>query len=467
MQALAASFQEITVAIISMVTDIAFSQVRVLGVDVEWAVLWMAVPMLFFTVYLGFVNVRCFPLSIRILKGRYADPDAPGEVTQFQALTTALAGTVGLGNIAGVAIAIGIGGPGAAFWMMVIAFFAMSLKFAESTLAVKHRTILADGSVFGGPMYYLRAGLEERNWPLLGKVLALSYALCAIPQMLVYTQVNQAYSQLSAVTGLEAPWTFGFVLALAVALVIIGGIRSIASVTSRVVPLMCAIYLLAAVTILVLHAGAIPGALVSIVSGAFAPEGVVGGVIGVFVIGMRRAVYSTEAGTGVSTMVHAAAKTREPVSQGLAASTEPFFDTVVVNFMTALVIVVTGAYQLEGLNDIQITSAAFGSVIWWFPYILAVCVLLFAFTTIISWSYYMSRVWAFLFGHSRLSMYVYRVLFCVALIPGGVLTVRQVIDFIDSLVVLVTIPNIIGLYILAPTIKRDLRDYLAGVAAPK
>ncbi|MDG1215049.1 MAG: alanine/glycine:cation symporter family protein, partial [Luminiphilus sp.] len=447
------------------VTGLAFSQVRMFGVDIEWAVLWMAVPMLFFTVYLGFVNVRCFPLSIRILRGRYADPDAPGEVSQFEALTTALAGTVGLGNIAGVAIAIGIGGPGAAFWMIVIAFFAMTLKFAESMLAVKHRIILEDGSVYGGPMYYLRSALEEKNLPLLGKILGLIYAACAIPQMLVFTQVNQAYSQLSAVTGIEAPWTFGLLLSAAVALVIIGGIRSIASVTSRLVPLMCVIYLLAAVTILVLNASTIPHALVAIAVGAFAPEGVVGGVIGVFVIGMRRAVYSTEAGTGISTMVHAAAKTREPVSQGLAASVEPFFDTILVNSMTALVIVVTGAHQLDGLNDIQMTSAAFGSVVWWFPYVLAVCVLLFAFTTIISWSYYMSRAWACLLGYSRLSMIIYRVLFCLAVVPGAVMTVQQVVDFIDSLVVLVTIPNIIGLYLLAPTIKRDLKDYLGRLAA--
>jgi AGCS family alanine or glycine:cation symporter len=465
MQALAAGLEELLGVLTSLVTGLAFSQVRMFGVDIEWAVLWMAVPMLFFTVYLGFVNVRCFPLSIRILRGRYADPDAPGEVSQFEALTTALAGTVGLGNIAGVAIAIGIGGPGAAFWMIVIAFFAMTLKFAESMLAVKHRIILEDGSVYGGPMYYLRSALEEKNLPLLGKILGLIYAACAIPQMLVFTQVNQAYSQLSAVTGIEAPWTFGLLLSAAVALVIIGGIRSIASVTSRLVPLMCVIYLLAAVTILVLNASAIPHALVAIAVGAFAPEGVVGGVIGVFVIGMRRAVYSTEAGTGISTMVHAAAKTREPVSQGLAASVEPFFDTMLVNSMTALVIVVTGAHQLDGLNDIQMTSAAFGSVVWWFPYVLAVCVLLFAFTTIISWSYYMSRAWACLLGYSRLSMIIYRVLFCLAVVPGAVMTVQQVVDFIDSLVVLVTIPNIIGLYLLAPTIKRDLKDYLGRLAA--
>jgi len=453
-------FQEIASSLISGLSNVAFSQVSILGIRIEWAVLWMALPMLFFTFYLRFVNVRGFRLSLRILKGRYADADAPGEVSQFQALTTALSGTIGLGNIAGVAIAIAIGGPGATFWMIIIAFFAMSLKFAEAMLAVKHRIVLRDGSIFGGPMYYLRYGLEAKNLPGLGKYLALFYAIGVIPQMLQYTQVNQAYSQLSAVTGFEFPWLFGILLSITVGLVIIGGIKSIAKLTSRLVPFMCALYLLATLTILITHIDAIPAAIASIFKGALAPEGVVGGVVGVFVIGMRRAIYSTEAGTGVSTMVHAAAKTNEPVSQGLAALIEPFLDTVVVCTMTALVIVVTGAYRIEGLNDIQITSAAFGSVIWWFPYILAICVLLFAFSTIISWSYYMSRVWSFLFGYSHFSLYTFRLLFCVALIPGGALTVQQAIDLMDGLLVLITIPNIIGLYILAPTVRRDLMDYL-------
>jgi AGCS family alanine or glycine:cation symporter len=453
--------RDVAAAMISALGDFAFSQINVFGVQIEWAVIWMALPMLFFTFYLNFVNVRWFRLAIQILKGRYSDPGAPGEVSQFQALTTALSGTIGLGNIAGVAIAISIGGPGATFWMIVIAFFAMSLKFAEATLAVKYRLIREQGSVFGGPMYYLRYGLEEKRLPMLGKVLALFYGIVAIPQMLQYTQVNQAYSQLSAVTGFEFPWLFGLGISIAVALVIIGGIKSIAEFTSRLVPLMCGIYLLATSTILITHIDAIPGAFASILRGAFAPEGVVGGVIGVFVVGMRRAVYSTEAGTGASTIVHAAAKTREPVSQGLAALVEPFADTIVVSTMTALVIIVTDAYRIDGLNDIQITSAAFGSVIWWFPYILAVCVLLFAFSTIISWSYYMSRVWSFLFGHSVLSLKIYRTIFCIALIPGAALTIHQVIDLMDGLLVLMTIPNIIGLFILAPTIKRDLIDYLA------
>lgn len=445
---------------ISTISDVVFSQISVFGVRIEWVVLWMAIPMVFFTFYFKFVNVSSLRLSLQIIKGRYADPNAPGEVSQFEALTAALSGTVGLGNIAGVAIAISIGGPGATFWMIVVAFFAMSLKFAECTLGVKHRIILSDGSVFGGPMYYLRRGLEEKNWPRLGKYLALTYGIFAIPSMLQFTQVNQAYSQLSAVTGYEFPWLFGIGLASMVGLVIIGGIKSIARVTSRLVPAMCGIYLLATLTILITHFDAIPDAFVSIYRGAFAPEGVIGGVVGVFVIGMRRAVYSTEAGTGASTMVHAAAKTNEPVSQGLAALFEPFVDTIIVSTMTALVIIVTGAYKIDGLNDILITSAAFGSVISWFPYILAICVLLFAFSTIISWAYYMSRVWSFLFGYTRLSLNTFRFLFCIALIPGGVLTVQQVIDLIDSFLFLMTIPNIIGLYILAPTIKRDLIDYL-------
>lgn len=452
---------------IAALTGIVFGQVQIFGVQVEWVVLWMAIPMVFFTAYFKFINVRGFRLSLEILKGRYADPDAPGEVSQFQALTTALSGTIGLGNIAGVAIAISIGGPGATFWMIVIAFFAMSLKFVECTLAVKHRVILPDGTVFGGPMYYLRRGLEEKSWPTLGKYLALSYGLLAIPNMLVFAQVNQAYSQISSVTGYEFPWLFGIGLASVVGLVIIGGIKSIAKVTGRIVPLMCGIYLLATVVILIMHADAIPSAIAAIFRGAFVPEGVVGGVVGVFVIGMRRAVYSTEAGTGLSTVAHAAAKTREPVSQGLASLLEPFVDTVIVCTMTALVIIVTGAHEIDGLNDIQMTSAAFGSVISWFPYVLAVCVLLFAVSTIISWSYYMSRVWSFLFGYTPFSQYSFRVVFCIAVIPGGVFSVQQVIDLIDCFVFLITIPNVIGLYFLAPTIKRDLTAYLSKVKSSR
>jgi len=445
---------------ISGLTNIVFSQISVFGVGIEWVVLWLAVPMVFITFYLRFVNVQQFRLALSISSGRYADPDAPGEVSQFQALMTALSGTIGLGNIAGVAIAIAIGGPGATFWMIVIAFFAMSLKFEECVLGVKYREILPDGSVFGGPMHYLRRGLEDKRMPRLGKALALTYGILAITNIVPFTQVNQAYSQLSSVTGQEFPWIFGVSLSLLVGLVIVGGLRGIAKLTSRLVPLMCAIYLVATLTILVTHFHLIPNAILAIFEGAFAPKGVAGGAIGVFVAGMRRAVYSTEAGTGLSSMVHAAAKTKEPVSQGLVALLGPFFDTVIVCTMTALVIIVTGVYKLEGLDDIQMTSAAFGTVIWWFPYVLAFCVLLFAFSTIVSWSIYMSRVWAFLFGHSKNSLAMFRLLYCISLIPGGVFSVKQVIDLVDSFLFLAVIPNIVGLYILAPMVKRDLEIYL-------
>ena len=456
-------FADFSDQVISAFSDFIFKQITLFGTPVEWIVLWLALPMVLFTVYFGFINVRVFPLTWKILAGRYADPKAGGEVSQFQALTTALSGTVGLGNIAGVAIAIAIGGPGATFWMIVIAFFAMSLKFAECTLGVKYRIIRPDGTVYGGPMYYLQRGLDAQGLPRLGKYLALAYGICALPLLLQIGQVNQAYSQISSVVGFEFPWLFGIGLALATGAVIIGGLQGIIQVTSRLVPIMCAIYIFAALVILLSHIPEIPGAFVAIFKGAFNPEGVVGGIVGVFVVGMRRAVYSTEAGVGSSTMIHAAAKTDEPISEGLVALMEPFIDTVIISTMTALVIIVTGAYKIDGLNDIQMTSAAFASVISWFPYILAISVLLFAFSTIVSWSYYISRVWSFLFGYSATSQSVFRLIFCLALIPGGALTVQQAFDLIDSFFFLITIPNLIGLYLMAPQIKRDLQDYLSCV----
>jgi len=454
-------FAEFAETVSAGLSGFVFSQITLFGTPVEWIVLWMALPMVIFTVYFGFINLRVFRLAGDIVAGRYAKPEAEGEVSQFQALATALSGTVGLGNIAGVAIAIAIGGPGATFWMIVIAFFAMTLKFVECTLGVKYRIVQQDGTISGGPMYYLPAGLASRGWPRLGKFLGVSYAIFAVPSLLQLGQVNQAYSQVSSVLGFSFPWTFGLALSAATALVIFGGLPGIARVTSRLVPFMCTVYILSALVILFVHLDQIPAAISSIVEGAFNPDGVIGGAVGVFVIGMRRAIYSTEAGIGSSTMVHAAAKTDEPISEGFVALFEPFIDTVIISTMTALVIVVTGAYRIDGLNDIQITSAAFASVFAWFPYVLALAVLLFAFSTIVSWSYYISRVWSYLFGESKRSQITYRTIFCLALIPGGALSVTQVIDLIDSFFFLMAIPNIIGLYILAPQIKADLQSYLA------
>lgn len=446
---------------ITAFNNAVFSTVSLAGTDVELIVLWLALPMLLLTVYLGFINLRGFKIAWHVVTGRYKDEKAPGEVSQFQALSTALSGTVGLGNIAGVAIAIGIGGPGATFWMAVIGLFAMSLKFSEVSLSVKYRKINPDGTVSGGPMYYLSRGLKARGWPRLGALLGWSYALFALPSLLQIAQVNQAYSQISLVTGFASPWIFGLLFAAATAVVIVGGIGGIARVTSKLVPLMAFVYLGGAAFILISHADQLPAAFALIFEEAFNPRAAgVGSVAAVFVIGMRRAVYSTEAGVGSATIAHAAAKTHEPISEGMVALMEPFIDTVVICSITALVIVVTGVYKIEGLNDIQMTSAAFNSVISGFDLVLAFAVLLFCFSTIVSWAYYTSKVWGFVFGESNASLRVFQVIYCTALIPGAVLSMQQVFDIMDSIFFLMAVPNVIGLYLMAGELKQDLKSYL-------
>lgn len=459
-------FIQFLVSMIEALDALVFMRATVAGVEFQWIVLWMMLPMILLTFYFGFINLRSFKRAWAVIKGHYHDDKNPGEVSQFQALSTALSGTVGLGNIAGVAVAIGLGGPGATFWMILIGLFAMTLKFAECTLGVKYRVIHEDGTISGGPMYYLQLGLKNRGntWARIGKILAWSYAILAFPSLLQVAQVNQAYSQISFVAGVEGAgyaWGFGVFLAILTAIVIIGGIKSIAKVTSKLVPLMVIIYVSAALVILIGNASHIPDAFGTIFRSAFSMEAGIGGLIGVFIIGMKRAVYSTEAGLGSATMAHAAAKTKEPISEGMVALMEPFIDTVVVSTMTALVIIITGAYTIDGLNDIQMTSAAFGSVISWFPYILAVAVFMFAFSTIISWGYYSSKIWEFLFGGSSHSMMTFKIVFCVTLIPGAVFSVQEVYMLMDSMFFLMAIPNIIGIYLMAPELKRDLADYLS------
>ncbi|MEO0411464.1 MAG: amino acid carrier protein [Pseudomonadota bacterium] len=445
-----------------------FTTIDIAGTSVELIVIWLATPMVLLTLYFGFINLRGFKIAWQVVTGRFADPKAPGEVSQFQALTTALSGTVGLGNIAGVAIAIGAGGPGAAFWMAVIGFFAMSLKFAEVSLSVKYRRINPGGSVSGGPMYYLSRGLAARGWRRAGMILGWSYAIFALPSLLQIAQVNQAHSQLSLVTGYSAPWTFGIVTGIATAIVIVGGISGIARVTSKLVPFMAAVYLGGAFFILISNASAVLGAIALIFEEAFNPRSAAAGSISaVFVIGMRRAVYSTEAGIGSATIAHAAAKTHEPVSEGMVALMEPFIDTVVICSITALVIVVTGVYTDTSLTDIQMTSAAFNSVISGFDIVLAVAVLLFAFSTIVSWAYYTSKVWGFVFGESARSIRTFQAIYCCALIPGAVLSMQQVFDIMDSIFFLMAVPNIIGVYLMAGELKADLRSYLTRLKAGK
>jgi len=452
---------------INSLGDFVFGTISIGGLEVEWIVAFLAIPMILLTIYFGFVNLTSFKRAWRIVKGDYHDENADGEVTQFQALSTALSGTVGLGNIAGVAVAISTGGPGATFWMILIGFCAMSLKFAECTLGVKYRDVREDGTVAGGPMYYLERGLKTRGegWGKVGKYLAWTYAILAVPTLLQVAQVNQSFEAVAAVTGIESQasrWGFGVVVALLTAIVIIGGIKSIASVTARLVPAMAGIYILGALIIIGSHISEVPAAFVTIFESAFSLEAGMGGLIGTIIIAMRRAVYSTEAGLGSATMAHAAAKTKEPVSEGMVALMEPFVDTVVVSTMTALVIVVTGVYlETEGTAGISLTSEAFGSVISWFPWVLAVAAFLFAYSTIISWGYYSSKVWEFVFGGSSQSMNLFKIIFCVALVPGAVFSADEVYLLMDSMFFLMAVPNVIGIYIMMPELRRDLKDYLS------
>lgn len=431
------------------------------GAPIMPIVIWMALPMIILTIYFGFINLRSFHLAWDVIRGRFWDEKAPGEVSQFKALTTALSGTVGIGNIAGVGLAIGTGGPGATFWMIIIGLAAMSVKFAECTLGVKYRVVHEDGTVSGGPMYYLRAGLANRGYAKLGIALSLIYAMFGVPTILQWATVNQMYAQTSTVTGFEHAWIFGVILAILVGMVIIGGIKSIANVTSRLVPLMVFIYLAAAFTVIAMNITAVPAAFLTIFEHAFNPQAVGGGIIGVIIIGMRRAVYSTEAGLGTSSMAHAAAKTNEPVSEGMVGLMEPFIDTVLVSTITALVIIISGAWATTDNVAVDLTSAAFETDLAWFPYVLAIAVFLFGYSTIISWGYYTEKIWTFLIGESKQSKMLFRVGFCILLVPGAVLTATQVFDIIDSLFFMLAVPNVIGLYIMAPEIRKDMKDYIA------
>jgi AGCS family alanine or glycine:cation symporter len=453
---------------IDQLSAFVFMKVPFFGTQIELVVLALGSAMIFFTLWLGIPQLRGVGIGLQLIRGRHADDSAPGTVSQFQALSTALSGTIGLGNIGGVAIAIALGGPGAAFWMFVIGFFAMALKAAEVTLGLMYREFSASGEVRGGPMYTLKNGLARLGLPKTGRSLGGLYAFFALGGALPLLQVNQSFSQLSVIAGIDSGpgngLIYGVMLTIAVGVVVIGGVRSIANVAARLVPLMCLIYLGGGIVILAVNAGAIPAALETIIRTAFAPDAVVGGAIGSFVVGMRRAVFSCEAGVGSAVIAHSAAKTHHPASEGMVALIEPLLDTMVVCTMTALIIVVTGVYD-DGYKDIAMTSAAFGTVTSWFPYVLSAAVFLFAFSTLISWGYYGLQAWGYLFGHSRTSEIVFKLLYCLLQPIGAVLSPGKVIDLIDSLFFLMVLPNLIGLALLAVPVRREMSGFLAGVKA--
>ncbi|MBJ7883093.1 amino acid carrier protein [Gelidibacter salicanalis] len=437
---------------------------------IPFIVIWLVIGAVFFTIRMGFINFRGFKHAIDLARGKYDDPDAPGQVTHFQALATAVSGTVGLGNIAGVAVAVSVGGAGATFWMIVCGLLGMSTKFVECTLGVKYRDILPDGRVFGGPMNYLRYGLEKRQMKGLGKVLAGLFAVLAVGASFGggnMFQANQSFEQLAGqfpVLVGNGFW-FGIVTAILVGVVIIGGISSIAKVTGKVVPVMATIYVVAALAVIIMNIQNIGPAFSAIVDGAFSASALKGGVIGVLVVGFQRAAFSNEAGVGSAAIAHSTAKTNHPPSEGFVALLEPFIDTVVVCTLTALVLIFTGMHEVEGLAGAQLTSDAFGSQISWFPYVLAVAVFLFAFSTMISWSYYGMRAWTYLFGKSKKVEFIYKMLFLVFVVIGASVSLGAVLDFSDMMILAMSFPNIIGLYIMSKEVKFDLDAYIIKLKA--
>lgn len=527
---------------------VIFFSVPMFGASVPVVLIVLAFTAVFLTLFFGFINLRALPLAYRTVRGRYSSSNDPGEITHFQALSTAVSATVGLGNIAGVAIAIGIGGPGAVFWMVFMGFMGMTSKFTECTLGVKYRSIDEKGRAHGGGMYYLSRGLAERGMGGFGKVLAVIFAVATIGGAIGagnMFQINQAHQQISETFGIfqntdgsgSGGVMFGAIVAVLVGAVIIGGIRSIARVTSFLVPFMCIAYVLACVIVLAGHITEVPAAFGVIISEAFTGSAVGGGLIGALIQGVKRGVFSNEAGVGSAAMAHAAVKTQKPASEGIVALLEPFIDTVVVCTMTALVIVVTGMWKIDAsveqslplydtaelvqftdptalgksalsdgdrvkildwegnadgaafedadwaqirLDDgettafvpnmgiterkgtkggIWMTSEAFKGVISWFPSVLAVAVFLFAFSTMISWSYYGEQAVNYLTNNSGAAVIGYKFFFCVCIVIGAAASLGNVLRLSDAMFFAMVIPNMIGLYVLLPVVRRELKDF--------
>jgi len=439
------------------------------NVKAPLVVVWLVLGAVFFTFRMNFINLRGFVHAIQVTSGKYDDPNEPGEISHFQALASALSATVGLGNIAGVAIAVNMGGPGAIFWMIIAGFLGMSSKFTECTLGQMYRIVRPDGTVSGGPMHYLDTGLAELGWGRMGKVLSVTFALMCIGGSFGGGNMFQANQSFAAIKDVvpefaEVPWLYGIMLAFCVGLVIIGGIQRIGTATSVLVPVMCGVYVLAGAWILLVNAAEVPSALAHILTEAFNPDAARGGLIGVLMVGFQRASFSNEAGVGSASIAHSAASTNEPVREGIVALLEPFIDTVVVCTMTGLVVVVTGVYtQNTGGEGVELTSRAFGSVISWFPLVLTFAVVMFAFSTMISWSYYGERCTTWLLGDW--AVMPYRVVFLFFVFFGSVFKLGNVLDFSDLMVLGMAFPNVLGALMLSSKVRAALDTYLGKLNA--
>ncbi|MBK1784733.1 alanine/glycine:cation symporter family protein [Prauserella cavernicola] len=466
-------------------SNFVFAEITIGSISFPWIVAWLVLAATVFTVYFGFVQFRKFKLATDLVRGKYTNSDEPGEVNHFQALASALSATVGLGNIAGVGVAVTIGGPGATFWMIVAGLLAMCSKFVECTLGVKYREIHEDGTVSGGPMHYLRKGIAERFGNAFGVALGKTLAVLAAIMLLFFAlaggnmfQANQTFAQMRDVTGGDdgflasdgAAFVFGVVLAVVVGAVILGGIKSIGKVTSKLVPAMAVIYVAACLIVIFVNISDVPNAVGQIISGAFTGEGVAGGAVGALIVGFQRALFSNEAGVGSASIAHSAVKTKNPATEGYVALLEPFIDTVIVCTMTALTVVIantqfwndarsTVAAGGETPDGVTVTSHSFETVLPWFPYVLTLAVVLFALSTLITWGYYGQKAWTYLFGKSTLSERVYQVIFCLFTVAGCVLTLGSVLSFADAVLFLLALFNIIGLYLLMPIVKREVSDF--------
>lgn len=455
--------------------SVIFYSVSIAGHDIMLILVWLAFASIFFTLYLGFINVRLFSHAWGLIFGTKSDADKQdGQISPFQALATSLSGTVGLGNIAGVAVAVSVGGPGAAFWMLLMGLFGMSTKFSEVMLGVKYRKH-TDGThperISGGPMYYLKEVFDRKEWPYFGSIMGGFFALCAAFGAFgagSLFQTNQVFQQAVTITGgaesiiANKGWLIGLIMAALVGIVIIGGIKSIGAVAGRLVPAMGVLYLFAGLFVLAMHYAAIPDAIVTIFREAFTPAAGSGAIIGALLMGVQRASFSNEAGLGTAAIAHSAAQTSKPVTQGMIGMLGPFIDTVIICMVTALVIIVTGAYSSgDGMEGVELTSRAFADGASWLPYVLFVVVALFAYSTLISWSYYGVKGFTYLFGNSALSENFYKLIFCLFIVVGASSDLSGVILFTDSVVFAMAIPNIIGLYFFAPEIKKDVKAYIS------
>ena len=445
------------------VSSIIFSSITIQGVSLPLVVIWLITAATILTFSLRFINLRGFAHAWALVTGRRPDHDGHGEISHFQALSSALSGTVGLGNIASVPLAIALGGPGAVFWMILAGFLGMTSKFAECALAVKYRRIEPDGRIIGGPMLYIEAVFARIGLKSVGKIAAGFFAVLAMGASISIFQVNQSYAQFSNVTGITAPVTYGVIISSLVAVVILGGIRRIGRVTGFLVPMMGALYVGAGLVIILMNISAVPDAIATIVKSAFGLDAMGGGLVGALINGVRRATYSNEAGVGSAAIAHSAVKTKEPLTEGYVALLEPFIDTIVVCSITALVVIVTGAYKPYLFHPpehgIEITSAAYASAFPWFPYLLLVASVLFAFTTLVSWAYYGAQAAAYLFGPTRKVDVAFKLSLCVVLSTGAAVSLSSIINFIDSMLFGMCIPNIIALYLLLPELRRDIKVY--------